>query len=138
MLLSIKKAGLRFEDYIITNLEGLPGYKLSSAEQDRKWGTDFFYYGVPIDITLNPNKNNVTFSETYIDILVCKIYVGFRTGNGKARFEHPVLVLYFNLLDMADDDVLKLVAYEFGEEALEKALDIFWCLLDQQKNNFMG
>lgn len=131
MFFSSKKAGLRFEDYVIANIEHLPGYGVASVEQDRKCGTDFFYYGVAVDITLI-RKKYTTFAESYIDLPICNVYVGIRTSNGRVRFEHPVLVLFFDLDGMSECG-LKFAACELDEAALEQAMDIYWQLVDQEE-----
>lgn len=116
--------GLRFEEVIHERIEDYCGYKRATKEEDMLQGTDLFMYGLPIDITLNENKEGRDIGE--LDLCVSSIKARIRTGNGYHDFEHPVLVLLFCPRIPTDRLGLKMVAEELTETALEQLMDMFW------------
>ena len=67
--------------------------KFSTARQDRFEGTDIFVLGIPIDLTLNFSGKNKTKKLGALELEGVTIDLGVRFGNGKAKFETPVLVI---------------------------------------------
>jgi len=65
------------------------------TELDTKQGTDFLFYGVPVDVTLKPIEEKGFASELYSYSLSNEVtlHYGIRTGNAVDDFETPVLVI---------------------------------------------
>ncbi|MDL2248617.1 hypothetical protein LJB89_02860 [Tyzzerella sp. OttesenSCG-928-J15] len=105
-MLKLNSTGLEFEDTIIDKFYnvcikewGTNSFKISTVKQDLYAGTDFFVLGVPVDVTLNiTDKNHTTISKTTIDIGFAKINFAVRYGNGRVKFDTPVLVIGFDTL----------------------------------------
>jgi hypothetical protein len=72
---------------------GNSAVKFSTAQQDRYEGTDVFVLGVPIDVTLAFEKKNKTRKLGAMSLNGVTIDFGIRFGNGKAKFQMPVLVI---------------------------------------------
>lgn len=98
-----------FEDYFGSS------FRRSTNEEDLYLGTDCFIGGIPVDITLNPNKNEVKFIKKYmlegITVNVLKRY-----GNGFGNFKRPVLVFHFETYELRDPFFI----CELIEEGLSK------------------
>lgn len=114
--------GKQFEEQFISTLSSWGGITPATQQQDTKEGTDFFYYGVRVDITVSDNKDNTTAWKHYK-------YNGFdfntaiRTGNKHQQFEVPTLVIQISSLEM--QGVLDIAA-DYGTEILEEAIDHYW------------
>lgn len=121
------RKGIIFEDLVLERLEQFEGYEPSSRESDRYWGTDFYFYRLPVDLSLNPNKKQVVWSINLIDLPSCSIKVGARFGNGRVKFEEPVMVLLF----LPKVWQYNLMASDVTEDVLQEASDIFWTLIDK-------
>jgi hypothetical protein len=72
---------------------GNKSIQFSTVQQDRYEGTDVFVLGVPIDITLAFEKKNKTRKLGALSLNGVTIDFGLRFGNGKAKFQTPVLVI---------------------------------------------
>lgn len=72
---------------------GNKAIKFSTVQQDRYEGTDVFVLGVPIDITLAFEKKNKTHKLGTMSLNGVTIDFGIRLGNGRAKFQTPVLVI---------------------------------------------
>ena len=72
---------------------GAKSVKFSTMQQDRYEGTDLFILGVPVDITLAFAKKNRTHKVGSLQFDGVTIDFGVRFGNGKVKFETPVLVI---------------------------------------------
>jgi hypothetical protein len=72
---------------------GSGSVKFSTVQQDRYEGTDLYVLGVPIDITLAFERKNKTRRLDTLVLDGVTIELGIRIGNGKARFNTPVLVI---------------------------------------------
>lgn len=70
-------------------------FRFATQEEDKFLGTDAFIYGVPVDFTCNfAGKNYTTDTRVSVELPgIGKIRFGVRTGNGRTRFEMPVLVM---------------------------------------------
>lgn len=101
-------------------------------------GTDFEIYGVPGDITCNPNKSNTHWIETSqitvpfngFDAEVC---FGIRTGNGRVEFKVPVLVFLVrgdmrNISNHVDNFASALI--EKMDDIIDCGQDIYWNFID--------
>ena len=75
------------------HLWGSLSVKFSSVQQDRYEGTDLFVLGVPMDVTLAFDKKNKTRRLGALTMDGVTINYGVRFGNGKAKFDTPVLVV---------------------------------------------
>lgn len=84
-----------FEDYFGSS------FRRSTNEEDLYLGTDCFIGGVPIDITMNPDKNRCKFIKKYM-LEGITVNVLKRFGNGRQTFNRPVLVFHFELYDLRD------------------------------------
>ena len=123
-------AGSLFEDRILEQVEKLPGFQSATKEEDWKAGTDFFWYGVAIDVTLCQEKSHTEWVGS-IELACSKVHIGIRTGNGRVEFSQPVLVLCFKLLVPANASGLRLVAEEIVIPLLEDAVDMLWAYEDR-------
>ena len=124
-------AGLRFEDLVLEQTESFPGFQSSSKEEDFKAGTDFYWYGVAIDVTLYQEKSNTEWVGS-IGLACSKVHVGIRTGNGRVQFSQPVLVLCFELLVPANASGLRLAVDEIVIPLLEDAVDMMFDYEDEE------
>jgi hypothetical protein len=70
-------------------------FRFSTKEEDKFFGTDAFMYGLPVDFTCNMmGKNHTTILDVSVELLgIGRISFGVRTGNGRIKFETPVLVI---------------------------------------------
>jgi len=92
--------------------------KFSTELQDRHEGADIFLLGIPVDITLNfARKNKTKWLETLV-LEGANINLGIRYGNGKVKFENPVLVIG-------------------AETALGITMQNMWVTLDIIKSNIL-
>jgi hypothetical protein len=121
------RKGVIFEDLLLERLEQLKGYEPSSREDDIYGGADFYYHRLPVDVTLNNNKKFTTYSSEAVDLPTCSIKVGARFGNGRVKFEEPVMVLLF----LPKVWSYNLMASDVTEDVLQEASDIFWTLIDK-------
>ena len=109
--------GIEFEDSISEKIGtfsakiwGNKSFVISSMKADQFEGTDFTLLGIPVDVTLNfDNKNYMRKMSTTLDIDVCNVNFGIRYGNGKVKFEHPVLVIGFDFASIAKNNINTLV-----------------------------
>lgn len=128
--------GIKFEDMIIERLEDSVGYEVASPDADWYQGTDFYWFGVPVDVTLNHRKKGVQWGGR-IDMQVASVSVGVRVGNGHRRFEHSVLVLLFEpntdvqLPVHVERQLCRHMAREVNAALLDDAIDLFWQLVDE-------
>ena len=72
---------------------GVGSIKLSSARQDRFEGTDLFVLGIPVDVTLAFSRKNRTRKLGVLNFDGVTVEFGIRFGNGKVKFQTPVLVI---------------------------------------------
>lgn len=79
-----------FEDYFGD------AYRESTEEEDCYFGTDCFIGDIPIDITLNADKNRTKFIKKHM-LEGVTVNVLKRYGNAFHTFEKPVLVFHFEL-----------------------------------------
>lgn len=81
-------------------------FRFATVEEDKFFGTDAFMYGLPVDFTRNiKGKNHTTILDASVDLPgVGKVTFGIRTGNGRVKFETPVLVIGVNLNTGSEDD----------------------------------
>lgn len=70
-------------------------FRRSNKDEDVTLGTDAFVYGLPIDFTCNfSGKNHTEVLNTAISLSgIGSIRFGIRTGNGRTKFEKPVLII---------------------------------------------
>jgi len=70
-------------------------FRYATQEEDKFFGTDAFFYGLPVDFTCNfSGKNHMEDLQVSVELpKIGKIKFGVRTGNGKIRFDMPVLVI---------------------------------------------
>ena len=131
-----ESTGIEFEDRIIEKCGcvcierwGAGAFSISTVSEDKLKGTDFFVLGVPIDVTLNiKNKTHTTVSDFTIDLGFVKVTFGVRFGNGRVKFETPVLVLGFETL-LDRKDVMKLTNLISKSELIEilnKGMDFYF------------
>ena len=118
-------AGLRFENYALERVENFPGFQSSTEEEDLKAGTDFYWYGVAIDVTLYQEKSSTEWVGS-IELACSRVHIGIRTGNGRVHFSQPVLVLCFELLVPANSSGLRLAAEEIVVPLIEDAVGMLW------------
>lgn len=123
--------GKQFEKVAKFYLEKIEGYKDSTNLEDWHEGTDFFYHGVPIDITLYLNKNHIV-EGSLTKLKGCNAWTAVRSGNGHHEFETPVLVLGFTVTkaEIAIDQL----QYN-GDAILEKATDKYWDAMDKMEED---
>ena len=114
--------GKQFEEQFIERLRGWGGITLASSQQDTKEGTDFFYYGVRVDITLSDNKDNIK-GHKYYNYNGYGINAYVRTGNSHCEFKVPTLIVQVNSLEKLG--ILRTVE-DYGPDILEEALDLYW------------
>lgn len=114
--------GKQFEEHFISNLRRWKGIKPATQAQDVKEGTDFLYYGVRVDVTINDNKDN-TQGHFHYRFNGFDVNASVRTGNRHTTFDEPVLVLHFSSLEL--QGVLN-TTIDYGPEILEEALDFYW------------
>lgn len=76
-------------------------YREATEEEDLHQGTDFFVSGVPIDVTLDENKNYTKFIKKYM-LEGITINVMIRYRNAFSRFDKPVLVFQFETYENRD------------------------------------
>lgn len=87
-------------------------------------GVDIELYQVPIDITMNPDKDHVEWSDNIVEIpfMGLQARFGVRTGNsykGFTKFETPVLIVlvdgivdnkwFYNHLTNIEDSIRKVL-----------------------------
>lgn len=113
-----ESTGIEFEETIIEKCGtisketwGASAFKFSTLTQDKMSGTDFFVLGIPVDVTLNlENKRHTKISsDIEIDLAIAKVRFGVRFGNGRVKFETPVLVIGFDTM-LGRRDVLTIAS----------------------------
>ena len=85
--------GRRFEGFVKLNLSTRPEYRPSTPEEDKIWGVDFYWAGLPVDVTNSPEKSHVEWLWSDDRAESMAISVGVRSGNGRHRFRQPTLVI---------------------------------------------
>ena len=122
-----------FENIIIERVESLPGYKLSNKNQDLRMGCDFYYYGLPIDVTLQDKKSLSTpiGRVNLIDDGCLSVNVSIRWGNSHTQFKTPVIVIHFSLTDIAS---ALTIAPFIDDVVLDKMTDMYWAELDRRED----
>ncbi|MCL1839652.1 hypothetical protein FWF89_01460 [Candidatus Saccharibacteria bacterium] len=70
-------------------------FRFATSQEDRELGTDAFIYGLPCDFTCNfAGKNHMIDLHINVDLPgIGLVRFGVRTGNGRVKFETPVLVI---------------------------------------------
>lgn len=125
-----KQMGKLFEKMVIDILVSMSKFqddpfkavRNSSPIQDKNEGTDLFYQGIRIDITLNFDGKVCTkkIGESYERDSFGSVRFGLRSGNGLKFFSEPVLVIGFDLFSIPvsnkDLDNLAECFYEFDHE----------------------
>jgi hypothetical protein len=116
-MITKQPAGLYIESYVKDMFEDIydSAYVESTEEEDLFSGTDCFIGGVPIDITINPNKNYSKFIKQYV-LEGVTVNVLSRYRNSHHKFERPVLVFHFDVYDLRD----RMIICELIEENLTK------------------
>lgn len=95
--------GLYVEAYVKEVFADLfpAAYREATEEEDRHQGTDFFIGDVPVDVTLDENKNFSKFIKKYmLDGITVNVMIRYR--NAVSVFERPVLVFQFETYDLRD------------------------------------
>ena len=86
-----------FQDVAITFARkewGVGAARVSTLIEDRFAGTDMFVLDVPVDVTVHfDGKNHTTHLANITIDSWLSVSFGIRTGNGRTRFETPVLVI---------------------------------------------
>ena len=119
-----------FKDLALDNPKRYAGYKNASEVQDFNEGTDLFWYGQRMDITLM-DKHCLIIGEIHGCVSVIKICV--RIGNSVVQFKDPVIVLHSVPVSFLDGyREIELAAGDITPEVLDKACDIFYEWQDAQ------
>lgn len=87
-----------FEHFFPTENFGTSfGFKdTRDSELDSKQGTDFLYRKIPFDITTDFSGKKDTMSIGYQKMFSLSgtlVYIGIREGNGRIKFDTPVVVI---------------------------------------------
>lgn len=115
------KKGLEFEDMLLAKLEQYPGYAYSTVEQDHICGADLYWYGLPIDVSLNSNKPYVE-NVASIELAASTCMIGIRRRNKRVVYKDPVLVLTFATKVASFNSVI----YDVDDKLIEDAISLFW------------
>ena len=94
--------GQIFETLVLTRLQTIyrtyTQITYPTTAEDKFRGTDIFFYGYPVDITINKNKTFISKKFGYKG--QCSIY--FRYSNGHMMFDRPVVVVEFNVQNVKE------------------------------------
>ena len=109
------------------------------TEMDKFHGVDFILWGIPMDVTVNPDKDHVEWSNQEVTLLNgTSVKFGVRTGNshnGFTRFEQPVLVLhincfYGNIFEL-EDAIVEAMSKKI-DEIVDAASDVYYDFIDRE------
>ena len=99
----------------------------STLIQDKYQGQDFELCRIPVDVTLNfKGKKHMKRLSTRLPIGIGAVEFGIRYGNGKVKFENPVLVIGFNVRVTNNNyiDVVDTIAKKY-EKILDTGMDLY-------------
>lgn len=88
--------GQEFERVALFYLTKISGCTVATRQDDIYKGTDLYYYGVPIDITLSDDKDNL-LEGSYKRLRGLNAWTAVRVGNKHISFDTPVVVLGFTV-----------------------------------------
>ena len=117
--------GVRFENLCLRLLEQKKAYKPSSAVADKEEGTDLYWQGQPVDLTLQVQaKDHASGLVKLGEGCYSRLYVSVRSGNGHHQFKQPVVVVHAECLHgyAGDNAILREMALDITPEVLDKAL----------------
>jgi hypothetical protein len=128
------KVGEEFEDTIVEKIGSFSiktwkgGFKSTiNTLLDTQAGTDFILLGVPMDVTLDYASKRQTKMISRIEFDFGGVTFGIRYGNGRVKFDTPVLVLGFDVvlpkqyLVQAVDEI----SHNFSD-ILETGMDLYF------------
>lgn len=128
------KIGQEFEDVIMEKIGvfsietwGKGSFKSTvNTLLDKNAGTDGILMGVPIDVTLDYISKRQTKKLSNIEFDFGSVTFGIRYGNGKVKFETPVLVIGFDVIIPKQYlvNTVDMIANSF-EEILETGMDLY-------------
>ncbi len=128
------KVGEEFEDTIVEKIGTFSiktwkgGFKSTvNTLLDTHAGTDFILLGVPMDVTLNYMSKNNTKTISRMEFGFGAVTFGIRYGNGRVKFETPVLVLGFDVVLPKQYMVQAIdeISHNFNE-ILENGMDLYF------------
>lgn len=129
--------------YLTRWSEGNNGFKdTTNTDKDFYEGTDAVVYGVPVDFTANPYKNNTSVFD-FSSIISFSghdvtIKFGVRTGNGFVNFETPTLVIFVEDLSKSmqrDIDEFGEAFFREIDNLLDTGFDLYWSFVDSYAVN---
>ena len=137
----MNKAGLKFENRFLEALEECKEYIHSSNNDDKCKGVDFYWFGLPIDITLQPlRKKTCCYHLTECVTPYGTVDIGIRIGNiheeggvyKEFYYDDNVLVLSFNrFTSMSWANTHSLVRDIIYATNSDDVIDEFWELSDK-------
>lgn len=112
--------------------------KKSTKKQDEEEGTDLFVTGIPVDLTINQDKNYTQWMDS-MQASYSTIDFGIRAGNGKVNFKNGVVVVKFNHLFQNKREMTDCIENSLTDneilDMVEKIFNVFYEYEDQQEED---
>jgi hypothetical protein len=118
--------GLYFQHRVMDHFNltlGKGSVRTGTPHEDFQKGTDFFLYGIPVDVTLRDKGGQIKAVIGKFQTEAYAVILGIREWNSHVKFPQPVLVMWFCIKNPQINQVdrlVQMITYEHLNEAMDR------------------